>query len=245
MKKGADDKRREKSFEVGEWVWLKLHKYKQQSLAVRTNFKLSKKYYGPYQITAKVGVVAYQLALPAHPYSYCVCVLPAIIGRLYFSFDSMVKAWIINSISKDIVDNFMYFPSSQALWNELETRYGTSCGPQIYQIQRTMSTIQQGNDPVSHYYGVEHVAGNMFKSVPKADAIFLKVIAIESGIIAMPDTIASKKCNFEVDVFMMAQDPGGKERKQHEFLQLAKAAGFKGIKYQCHARNFWVIEFFK
>ncbi|KAF7815120.1 Transposon Ty3-G Gag-Pol polyprotein [Senna tora] len=65
MKQQADGKKRDKEFQVGEWVWLKLHKYKQASLAVRVNFKLSKKYYGPYKILARVGAVAYHLELPS------------------------------------------------------------------------------------------------------------------------------------------------------------------------------------
>ncbi|KAF7837576.1 uncharacterized protein G2W53_006058 [Senna tora] len=76
--------------------------------------------------------------------------------RKWKNADSMVKAWIINSISKDLADHFIYFSSSLALWKELETRYGLSCGPQIYQIQRMINTIQQGNDPVSTYYGKLH-----------------------------------------------------------------------------------------
>ncbi|KAF7843767.1 caffeic acid 3-O-methyltransferase-like [Senna tora] len=100
----------------------------------------------------------------------------------------------------------------------------TSKYPHIKAINFDLSHVIQQAPP---YLGVEHVAGDMFESVPKADAIFMKVIAVESGITAMLDTTASTKCNFEVDVFMMAQDPGGKERNQHEFLQLAKAAGFK------------------
>ncbi|KAF7843760.1 caffeic acid 3-O-methyltransferase-like [Senna tora] len=123
----------------------------------------------------------------------------------------------------------------------------TSKYPHIKAINFDLPHVIQQAPP---YSGVEHVAGDMFESVPKGDAIFMKncydatpekgkVIVVESGITAMPDTTASTKCNFEVDVFMMAHDLGGKERNQHEFLQLAKAAGFKGIKYQCRARNFW------
>ncbi|KAF7810397.1 uncharacterized protein G2W53_037140 [Senna tora] len=77
----------------------------------------------------------------------------AVAYRRWKNADSMVKAWIINSISKDLANHFIYFPSALSLWKELETRYGLSCGPQIYQIQRLINTFQQGNDPVSTYYG--------------------------------------------------------------------------------------------
>ncbi|KAF7835948.1 putative polyprotein [Senna tora] len=65
MKANADEKRRDQCFQVEEWVWVKLHKYKQLFLAARLNFKLSKKYYGPYKVVARIGAVAYHLDLPS------------------------------------------------------------------------------------------------------------------------------------------------------------------------------------
>ena len=65
MKKQADQGRSERSFAVGDQVFLKLQPYVQSSLAPRANQKLAFKYFGPFSIVAKVGTVAYRLQLPA------------------------------------------------------------------------------------------------------------------------------------------------------------------------------------
>jgi hypothetical protein len=65
MKLQADKHRTERSFEVGEKVWLKLQPYVQSPVAHRASHKLAFKYFGPYLIEDKIGSVAYKLALPA------------------------------------------------------------------------------------------------------------------------------------------------------------------------------------
>jgi hypothetical protein len=60
----ANRRRSDRSFEVMDFVYLKLQPYKQQSTAARVSHKLVAKYYGPYQVLVKVGTVAYKLNLP-------------------------------------------------------------------------------------------------------------------------------------------------------------------------------------
>ncbi|KAF5464593.1 hypothetical protein F2P56_014662 [Juglans regia] len=122
------------------------------------------------------------------------------------------------------------------------------------------------------YPGVEHVGGDMFKSVPKGDAIFLKwilhdwsdehcvkllkncyaaipndgkVIVVEAVLPKMPEVSTSMRCTSQLDVLMLTQNPGGKERTEEEFMALATKAGFKGIRYECFVYSFWLMEFFK
>lgn len=64
MKQQADKNQRDVEFEEGEWVFLKLTPYRQQSLFRRVHQKLSSKFFGAYKIAARVGRVAYRLELP-------------------------------------------------------------------------------------------------------------------------------------------------------------------------------------
>ncbi|XP_068653859.1 uncharacterized protein [Aristolochia californica] len=64
MKDVYDRGHREVSFEVGEYVWLRLQPYHQQSLARPPHHKLSPRFFGPFLILRRVGPVAYQLKLP-------------------------------------------------------------------------------------------------------------------------------------------------------------------------------------
>ena len=66
MKQQANQHRSERSFNVGDWVFLRLQPYKQMSLKItRRDNQLSPKYYGPYKVLRNIGSMAYILELPA------------------------------------------------------------------------------------------------------------------------------------------------------------------------------------
>ncbi|KAK1695254.1 hypothetical protein QYE76_011951 [Lolium multiflorum] len=64
MKRQADKHRLERSFKVGDMVYLRLQPYVQTSIARRSTQKLAFKFYGPYKVIKRVGAVAYKLELP-------------------------------------------------------------------------------------------------------------------------------------------------------------------------------------
>ncbi|KAL5795918.1 hypothetical protein ACOSQ2_000738 [Xanthoceras sorbifolium] len=121
--------------------------------------------------------------------------------------------------------------------------------------------------------GVEHVGGDMFQSIPKGDAIFMKwilhcldddhclrllkncyeaipddngkVIVLNAVISEQPETSDAARETSLLDVLLLTRDSGGKERTKQEFMALATGAGFKGINFVCYQCNFHVMEFFK
>lgn len=120
------------------------------------------------------------------------------------------------------------------------------------------------------YPGVERVGGDMFENVPRGDAIFMKwilhdwsdehcskllkncfealpangkVIVVEAILPEVPERDVSSNIVFQQDLFMLAQNPGGKERTQKEYEALAVQAGFTGCEVKCCAYNSWVMEF--
>ena len=60
----ADRRLIERQFIVGEQVLLKLQPYVQRSVVSRPCAKLAFKFYGPYTVLEKIGLMAYKLSLP-------------------------------------------------------------------------------------------------------------------------------------------------------------------------------------
>lgn len=64
MIKQANKNWLEKEFNVSDYVYLRLHKYRQSSVSDRKSQKRSRRFFGPYEIIERIGKVAYHLALP-------------------------------------------------------------------------------------------------------------------------------------------------------------------------------------
>jgi len=60
----ADIHQSERSFEVGDFFYLKLQLYRQSSLKAKEKDKLRPRFYGPYLVTCHIDEVAYEFELP-------------------------------------------------------------------------------------------------------------------------------------------------------------------------------------
>ncbi|KAJ4906276.1 O-methyltransferase family protein [Raphanus sativus] len=123
------------------------------------------------------------------------------------------------------------------------------------------------------YPGVEHVSGDMFIEVPKGDAVFMKWILHdwtdelcikllkncwkslpENGKVIIVDLITpsepksgdfSSNFIFGMDMLMLTQCSGGKERSFSQLENLAFGSGFLRCEVVCYVHSYSVIEFQK
>lgn len=74
----------------------------------------------------------------------------------YFQFwercDHMVKAWIINSLSRDIAISVMRLPSAREVWKDINDRFGLSNGSRYIHIQKEINSTVQGFSSISAYF---------------------------------------------------------------------------------------------
>lgn len=64
MKSQSDHHRREVTFVVGDYMYLKLQLYRHTSVAFDKSLKLAPRLFNPFRIVESVGTVPYRLALP-------------------------------------------------------------------------------------------------------------------------------------------------------------------------------------
>lgn len=88
MQQVANEHRTDRTFNIGDYVFVKLQPYRQNSVFVRSNQKLAPKYYGPYEVIDRCGKVAYKLRLPeqskVHPVFH-VSQLKMVVGNVQTS----------------------------------------------------------------------------------------------------------------------------------------------------------------
>ena len=82
---------------------------------------------------------------------------------------------------------------------------------------------------------------NCYEAIPEKG----KVIVVESVLPTTPETSAKVKSISQMDAIMVTYIPGGRERSEQEFWDLAISAGFTNVIFKCFIGNLCVMEFFK
>jgi len=66
--------------------------------------------------------------------------------------NSMVISWLLHSVNKDIASSIIYTPTTEQTWQDLSKRFSFGQGTKIYQLQKEIYNLSQGNLSVSAYF---------------------------------------------------------------------------------------------
>ncbi|KAL0345293.1 UNVERIFIED_CONTAM: Retrovirus-related Pol polyprotein from transposon RE2 [Sesamum radiatum] len=103
--------------------------------------------------------------------------------------DSMVQTWILNSISKDIVDVFLYTKTSRELWKELEERYVNKAFSMVLRVEKQRQRRKEGGGRgfyanVVHDKSVElkqETGGNTYTNAPALTEAVKELVNLMRG----------------------------------------------------------------
>ena len=83
---------------------------------------------------------------------------PTKMDHSYATWDvenSMIMAWLVNSMEEEISSNYMCYPTSKALWDNIIQMYSDLGNQsQIYELQLKLGDICQGENSVTKYFNV-------------------------------------------------------------------------------------------
>ena len=72
--------------------------------------------------------------------------------RIWSRCNSMVKFWILNSISKQIYKSILRFNDASEIWNDLSARFHITNLPRSYHLSQQIWSLQQGSMDLASYY---------------------------------------------------------------------------------------------
>ncbi|XP_035836073.1 uncharacterized protein LOC118484192 [Helianthus annuus] len=163
MVRQANKNRVEKEFQVGDFVYLRLHKYRQQSVQNRSNQKLSRRFFGPFKILERIGKVAYKLELPSgskvHPVFHVSLLKPSY-GNVSgnpgdlssFGQDvelSYLPEYVVNNRlgangENEILVKWSQLPIEEATWENVDSI--NTQFPGFVDIEDNASSQEEGDD---------------------------------------------------------------------------------------------------
>lgn len=74
------------------------------------------------------------------------------IFRIWSRCNSMVKSWLLNSVSKQIYKSILRFDDASEIWKDLVTRFHITNLPRSYQLTQQIWSLQQGSTDLATYY---------------------------------------------------------------------------------------------
>ncbi|KAH0676023.1 hypothetical protein KY285_023824 [Solanum tuberosum] len=66
--------------------------------------------------------------------------------------NAMVISWIVNNVSKELVNGILFFSNASVVWRDLKERFDKVNMSRIYHLHKAIATLTQGVSPVVVYF---------------------------------------------------------------------------------------------
>lgn len=66
--------------------------------------------------------------------------------------NAFVFAWIMNSVSREVINRIVYSTSAFQVWKDLRERFNKVNESRIFQLQRDICIAQQGDQTISEFF---------------------------------------------------------------------------------------------
>ena len=66
--------------------------------------------------------------------------------------NSMVLAWLFNSLTKDLQSSIIYFKTARDVWLDLQHSYSQGKGPRTFELREEVSSLSQEDLTINAYY---------------------------------------------------------------------------------------------
>ena len=83
------------------------------------------------------------------------CTCPAATAPLFVLWqrnNAMVLSWILSSLNENIRNSVLHFETARDLWVDLEERFSQSNKARLFQVQKDVSCLSQGDMDIASYY---------------------------------------------------------------------------------------------
>jgi len=66
--------------------------------------------------------------------------------------NDMVISWLLNSLHKNVRDSVLFHKTASEIWTELNERYGQTNKARLFQAQKVVSCISQGDQDIANFF---------------------------------------------------------------------------------------------
>ncbi|KAG7557416.1 Zinc finger CCHC-type superfamily [Arabidopsis suecica] len=132
----------------------------------------------------KIGFVDGSIVQPDDDDPYC---------KIWKRCNSMVKSWLMNSVSKKIYSSILYIPTAAEIWKDLHTRFHKSNLPRLYKLRQQIHSLRQGSMDLSSY----HTA---------TQSLWEELASLQVTARTVEDLLAERETNKVIDFLMGLND---------------------------------------